>query len=48
MLYFRKINLARMSGTKRTGKARGMESSLDVIAIIKNINKIRSEEAALR
>ena len=48
MLYFRKINLARMSGMKRTGKAGGVESSLDVIAVIKNINKIRSEEAVLR
>lgn len=48
MLYFRKINLAKMSGMKRTGKAGGVESSLDVIAVIKNINKIRSEEAVLR
>ena len=33
---------------KRTGKAGSVESSLDVIAVIKNINKIRSEEAVLR
>lgn len=48
VLYFRKINLARMSGMKRTGKACGMESSGNVILIIKTINKMRSEGEALR
>lgn len=54
ILYFRKINLARLSGMKRTGRKKkkktgGMETGLDVTAIIQGKgNETVNEGATLR
>lgn len=53
ILYFRKINLARLSGMKRTGRKKkktgGMETGLDVTAIIQGkSNETVNEGATLR